>query len=170
MTKQKKLFAILIIGLLLVGAFGCSKAQKKETKEQAEEKQPEKQAVQIQEKPAEEKLIDYKIARQWAVGMEVSIPHPSTEKQIKQLNDMLLRVHFPSRGPASIQYHCLDHPELKPYIKKAATTTKYFMNKEMIATYDNGGLDIWAPTPEERYPNIITMDEIKKLDAESADR
>ncbi len=161
MTKRKRLFAILIIGLLLVAAFGCGKGQKKETKEQA---------VQTQEKPVEEELIDYKITRQWTVGMEVSIPHSSTEKQIKQLNDMLVWIHFPSSPPGSIQYHCLDHPELKPYVKKAATTTKYFMNKEMIATYDNSGLNIWAPTPEERYPNIITMEEIKKLDAEPVDR
>ena len=161
MTKQK-LFVLAIIGTLLIASFGCGKSQEKQTKEQAEKKQPEATA----------KLIDYEVTRRWASGMEVSIPHSSTEEQIKQLNDNLVQTYFRNTPIISIQYNCLDHPSLRPYIKKAATTTKYFYDKELVATYTRNRttrfeeLDISSPTPENRYPDIMTVEEIRKLDAE----
>lgn len=50
MTKQK-LSILIAIGILLVNSFGCSKDQKKQTEQQPEKKQAEKQTAQTQEKP-----------------------------------------------------------------------------------------------------------------------
>ena len=108
----------------------------------------------------------------WAAGAEVSIPHSSTEEQIKQLNDKLVQTHFRNTPIVTIIYNCLDHPSLRAYIRKAATTTKYICDKESIAMYSRNsttGIDelhVSSPTPGERYPDIMTIEEIRKLDAE----
>jgi len=171
MTKRKKLFTIFVVGLLLITAFSCSKPEKKKIEKlQTETVLPAEKTIEIlegQEEIAAEKLIDHKITRQWMFGMQVSIPHFSTEEEVRQLNDNLVNTHFPAAEIVVVQYNCLDHPALKPYISAAKTTSKYFCNKEMIAFYNHEGrrFDMWRPLPEERYPNIMTSEEIENLDA-----
>ena len=89
MTGQKKLFALLIVGALLVSALGCGKDEKEGTKEQAEQEQSGEQSVQTQPERTSPGLVKYKIERRWPMGMEVSIPHDATEQQIKTLNSNL---------------------------------------------------------------------------------
>jgi hypothetical protein len=121
----------------------------------------------------EEDLIKYKITRRGDTSMNVSIPHSSTEAQIRQLNSKLMQEYFASTPIVAILYDCLTHPTLKPYIKKKVKKyEKYiyrFDDKELIATYNYNEytmlseLYMVSPTPGERYPDIMTNEEIKRL-------
>lgn len=155
MTRVR-LFAFIIVGILLIASFGCGKPQKKQTEGQAEKKVPEKQAVQTQEESTKEKPMNYEITRQWHSGMDVSIPHSATEEQIRRLNSRLKQMCFRDARVIAIMYHCLDHPDVKESIAAYNYNAKERVNK----------LDILPPSPGNRYSETMTIEEIGKLDAE----
>jgi hypothetical protein len=188
MIRNRQSLMLLIPVILMVCYLGCGKADKQKVEKPQEQvnqiqneepdisrnqvrqpqaEEPQKQATQPQEETVEPELIEYKITRRWPLGMEVSVPHFASEEEIKRLNEELVNTHFRGVRQVHIQYHCLDHPVLNPHISAAKTTSKYFMEKEMIATYSRPGEGflMWNPLPGDRYPDIMTIQEIKNLDA-----
>jgi hypothetical protein len=88
--------------------------------------------------------------------MEVSVPHSAGEKQIRRLNSRLRQMSFRNARIIAIVYHCLDHPDVKESIAAYNYSAVKRINELKIST----------PTPGDRYPDTMTIEEIEKLDTE----